>query len=82
PHLLASFVDGWRGIMRGGWRAALDYELGVPGASTMTFLGNLAQPLLAPVVLRAAPLPLAARLALGGGLAATVAGVWLLRRRG
>lgn len=83
PHLLASFVDGWRGIMRGGWRGALDYEIGVPGSATLTFLGNQAKPLLAPVALRATPLPRAARLALGGVLATSAAaGVWWLRRRG
>ena len=82
PHLMVSFVDGWRAIMRGGLRAALDYEIGVPGSSTLTFLGNLAKPLLRPLVLRATPLPMPARLALGGGLSTAVAGtVWLLRRQ-
>ncbi len=83
PHLFASFVDGWRGPRRGGRRAVLEYDLGGMGAGTMSFLGNKAKPLLAPVALRAEPLPLAARLALGGGLLASAALlVGLLRRRG
>jgi hypothetical protein len=47
----------------------------------MSFLGNKAKPLLAPLVLRAAPLPLGARLALGGGLVAAAALVAGLVRR-
>lgn len=80
PHLLASFVDGWRGISRGGLRAALDYELGAPGSGTLTFLGNLAKPVLAPIALRTTPLPTEAKLALGGGLAALALAVWAWRR--
>jgi hypothetical protein len=83
PHVFASLVDGWRGPRRGGLRAVLDYELAVPGAATLTFLGHLAKPVLSPLALRPAPLPVSARLALGSGLiATTVLGAWLLRRRG
>ena len=82
PHLLASFVDGWRGPRRGGRRAVLEYDLGGMGAGTMSFLGNKAKPLLGPLALRAAPLPTAAKVALGGGLVAPAAlVVGLLRRR-
>jgi hypothetical protein len=82
PHIFASLVDGWRGPKRGGMRAVLDYELAVPGAATLTFLGHLLKPLLAPLALRAEPLPAPARLALGGTLVgATALGAWLLRRR-
>ena len=80
PHIVASFVDGWRGLSRGGWRGVLDFELAVPGSGTLTFLGNLARPLLAPLVLRTTPLPVAARCALGGGAAAVALGVWWRRR--
>ena len=80
PHIAASFVDGWRGVSAGGKGAVLDYELAVPGGATLTFLGDRAKPLLAPLVLRTTPLPLAARLALGGGLAG-VAALFLWRRR-
>ena len=51
----------------------LDYELGVPGSGTLTLLGNLGKPLLAPLTLRTTPLPTAAKLGLGAGLAAGVA---------
>jgi hypothetical protein len=83
PHVFASLVDGWRGPRRGGMRAVLDYELAVPGAATLTFLGHLAKPVLSPLALRSAPLPVFVRLALGSALiATTVLGAWLLRRRG
>jgi len=82
PHILASFVDGWRGVSRGGIGALLDYELGVPGSATLTFLGHLAKPLLAPLVLRATPLPLPARIAVAAGFGAAAGlGAAMLRRR-
>jgi hypothetical protein len=65
----------------GGRRAVLEYDLAGFGAGTMSFLGNKAKPLLAPLALRAAPLPLGARLALGGGLIAAAALVAGLFRR-
>ena len=73
PHLLASFVDGWRGPKRGGRRAVLEYDLGGMGAGSMSFLGNKAKPLLGPLALRADPLPVAARVVLGGGVVASAA---------
>ncbi len=83
PHLFASFVDGWRGLSRGGARGVLDFELAVPGGATLTFLGNLARPLLAPLALRSTPLPGGAKLRLVGGLAALVLAVrGAARRRG
>ena len=82
PHLFASFVDGWRGPRRGGIRAVLEYDLGGMGAGTLSFLGNKAKPVLGPLAQRATPLPVAARLALGGGgLAAAALTVGLLRHR-
>ena len=82
PHLFASFVDGYRGPRRGGRRAVLEYDLAGFGAGTLSFLGNKAKPVLAPLALRATPLPLGARLALGGGLVAVAALVVGLVRRG
>jgi hypothetical protein len=73
PHLLASFVDGWRGPRRGGRRAVLEYDLGGMGAGSMSFLGNKAKPLLGPLALRADPLPVAARVVLVGGVVASAA---------
>lgn len=81
PHLVASFFDGWRGVSRGGIGGILDYELGVPGGATLTFLGEQAKPLLGPLALRTTPLPMAAKLGLGAGLVAgALLGVRWLRR--
>lgn len=81
PHLFASFVGGWRALRRGGVRALVEYELGTPPAATLTFLGHIAKPVLAPLALRATPLPAAARLALGAGMVAVGALVMAQRRR-
>ena len=81
PHLVASFVNGWHGVSRGGPRALLDYEVSVPGGATLTFLGNLARPLLTPLTLRAAPLPMAGRMAVSVGVAASAAVLVGIRRR-
>ena len=85
PHLFVSFVNGYHGLRRGGKRAVREYNTGAFGAGALTFLGSKAKPLLAPLALRAEPLPTGARLALLlGGLAATTTalGAWSLRRRG
>ncbi len=81
PHMAAALVEGWRTMSRGGKRAVLDTQLSFPGLATVTFLGYLARPLLRPLLVRATPLPVAARLALVGGLAAVVAAVRWRRRR-
>ncbi|CAA9221282.1 MAG: hypothetical protein AVDCRST_MAG76-718 [uncultured Acidimicrobiales bacterium] len=72
PHLLASFVDGYRGPRRGGRRGVLEYDLGGGGAGTLSFLGNKAKPVLAPVALRSTPLPRQTKLAVALGLASFV----------
>lgn len=77
-HLFASFVNGWHALQRGGWRAVVDYEIGTPFAATLTFLGHMAKPVLAPVALRATPLPRTARRVLAGGSALAAA---LMMRR-
>ena len=73
-HLFASFVNGYHGLRRGGKRAVREYNTGAFGAGALTFLGSKARPLLAPLALRADPLPAEARAALllGGLVAATV----------
>jgi hypothetical protein len=55
PHLLASFVDGYRGLRRGGRRAVLEFDLGSGGGGTMSFLGNKAKPLVKEWALSAKP---------------------------
>jgi hypothetical protein len=81
PHLFGSFVDGYRALRRGGRRAVLEYDLASLGGGTLSFLGSKAKPLLAPLALRAEPLPTVARLTLGGAAAAILgAAVWLRSR--
>jgi hypothetical protein len=80
PHLLASFVNGYHGLKRGGKRALREYNITTLGGSTLSLLGSRAKPLLAPVALRATPLPVSAKLALLGGSAAAALGVWSLFR--
>lgn len=82
PHLLASFVNGWHGLKRGCDQAVADYNRATPGAATLTYLGHLAKPVLAPLALRAAPLPVGARVAVAGAFLSTAALIgWLLGRR-
>ena len=81
PHLFVSVVNGYHGLRRGGKRAVREYNTGAFGAGALTFLGSKARPLLAPLALRAEPLPLSARLALGGGSVAVAALVVGLVRR-
>ncbi len=69
PHLLASFVDGYRGPRRGGRRAVLEYDLGAFGAGSLSFVGGKAKRVLGPLALRATPLPRRTRIALGLGFA-------------
>ena len=82
-HLFASFVNGYHGLMRGGKRAVREYNTGAFGAGALTFLGSRARPLLAPLALRAEPLPAEARFALLlGGLAFVSLVAKLSRHRG
>ena len=82
PHMAAAFVEGWRTLSRGGARAVLDLALAFPVMLPPVVLGYLARPLLRPLLVRATPLPLPARLALWGGfLGASALGVWALRQR-
>jgi hypothetical protein len=78
PHLFASFVDGYRGPARGGRRAVREYTTGGFGAGALTYLLRPAKPVLAPLALRAKPLPLAAKIALALGLLGAAALLVLL----
>lgn len=80
-HLFASFVNGWPALQRGGWQAVIDYDIGTPGAATLTFLGHLAKPALAPLALRTTPLPRIVRYLLGGSAVVIVALMLQARRR-
>lgn len=56
-HLLSSITDGWRGLRRGLPQSYLDMETAVPPQGSLTWLGYQLRPLLAPLTLRATPLP-------------------------
>lgn len=81
PHLLASIADGWHGLRRGAPQSVIDLELAAPGMASGIWLGYQARPLLAPVALRARPLPPAAKVALVLGALAVVGLLAGVRRR-
>lgn len=82
PHLLATITDGWKNLRKGLPRSFVELELSAPGMASMPFLGYQIRPLLAPLTLRAKPLPPEAKigLAIGAGLI-LVLGLKALSRR-
>lgn len=61
----------------------IEHDLAIPTAGVMTYLGHLAKPVLAPVALRAEPLPTVAKVAVSLAALAVVAivvalVVWLI----
>lgn len=66
-HMLPAMTDGWKGIARGLPQSYLDLELAFPGSGAGLWLGHQIRPLLAPVTLRAKPLPMAVQAFLGLG---------------
>lgn len=79
PHLLSAFADGWHALRRGLLQSYTDLELSAPGMGAGLWAGYQLRPLLAPMALRARPLPTAARVGLA--LAAGVALALLVNRR-
>ena len=83
PHLLSTIADGWHGLRRGFPRSAIELELSMPGMASGPFLGYQIRPLLAPIALRATPLPVAAKIGLAvGGAALLFLGVRVLTGNG
>lgn len=80
PHLLPSMTDGWKGLRRGWPQSFVDMETATPGVATSTWLGYQLRPLLAPLTLRAEPLPAPVRIGLAVGAAAALF-LWMGRRR-
>jgi hypothetical protein len=78
PHLAATITDGWRGLRRGLPQSAIELELTLPTSATGIWLGYQLRPLLAPITLRAKPLPAPVKTALAIGAAA---GAVLFARR-
>lgn len=82
-HLGPAMTDGWKGIRRGLPQSFTDLMTASPGTASGIWLGYQLRPVLAPLTLRAEPLPAPAKtaLALGGALAVVLAAQWMLNRR-
>jgi len=83
PHALAALTDGWKGLRRGLWQSFTDLETAAPGSASSLWLGYQLRPLLAPLTLRAEPLPAPVRTGLALGAAALLVwgARWALARR-
>lgn len=64
PHLLPSMVDGWKGLQRGAPQSVIELEMSAPGMASGTWLGYQLRSALAPIALRAKPLPTPVKLGL------------------
>lgn len=73
PHLLATMTDGWVGLRRGWPQSVIELEASAPGMASGPWLGYQLRPLLAPLTLRAKPLPapVKAALVMGGAVLVT-----------
>ncbi|MDQ3687441.1 MAG: hypothetical protein M3430_17845 [Acidobacteriota bacterium] len=69
PHLLATIAGGWRGLRRGLPQSFIELETSAPGMATGPWLGYRLRPLLAPIALRAKPLPAPVKIGLAAGAA-------------
>ena len=83
PHLLSTIAGGWHGLRRGWPQSAVELELSMPGSASGPWLGHQIKPLLAPIALRATPLPLPVKISLAAGAAGLLfLGARALRRAG
>ncbi|MBW3574382.1 MAG: hypothetical protein KY450_05870 [Actinobacteria bacterium] len=69
PHLLTTFIEGWRALERGRPQSTDDLSQALPGSVGLLLVGRALRPLLAPCALRARPLPSRTRAALLGVVA-------------
>jgi hypothetical protein len=76
PHVLAPVTDGWRALQRGMPQSVIDLMTAVPGAPVVFWLGYRLRPLVAPVALRAIPLPVPARVALAAATGVIGVALW------
>jgi hypothetical protein len=79
PHFLPSMTAGWRGLRRGLPQSFVDLETAAPTLASGTWLGHRLRPLLAPVALRAKPLPAPLRVGFVIAAALLLAGLRRLR---
>ena len=70
PHALAALTNGWKGLRKGLPQSFLDLESAAPTSGMMTWLGYQVRGLLAPLTLRAEPLPPTVKLGLALAAAA------------
>jgi hypothetical protein len=70
PYLLPALTEGWRALRRGLPQSVVELETASPGAALGTWLGYRLRPFLAPLTMRARPLPAAAHAGLAAGAAA------------
>lgn len=69
PHLLTTFIEGWRALERGQPQSTDDLSQALPGSVGLLLVGRALRPLPAPCALRARPLPSTTRAALLGVMA-------------
>jgi len=83
PHLLPSMTDGWEALRRGLPQSFYELEKAAPGMASGTWLGHQLRPLIAPLTLRAEPLPRVAKigLAFGAGMLLALGARRLMRGR-
>lgn len=81
PHLGAAMTDGWRGLRKGAPQSIIEIETSFPTSALGPWLGYQMRPLLAPLTLRAEPLPTQTKVALtAGALVLLALGVQRWRR--
>jgi hypothetical protein len=76
-----TMTHGWRAIQRGLPQSFIDLTTAAPGSTIAMWLGYQLRPLLAPLTLRARPLPVAAKIALLAAPVSIIAFVKLRRRK-
>jgi hypothetical protein len=69
PYMQPALTDGWRGLRRGLPQSYVDIETAAPGMGFGIWLGYQIRPLLAPLTLRARPLPKALKIGIVAGAA-------------
>ncbi|MDQ4075288.1 MAG: hypothetical protein M3220_03480 [Chloroflexota bacterium] len=67
PYMLPAVTEGWRGLRRGLPQSFLDLMTAAPGSAALVWLGYQFRPLLAPLTLRARPLPAPVKVGLALG---------------
>lgn len=77
-----AMTDGWRGIQRGLPQSYVDMLTAAPGSGAALWLGYQLRPLLAPLTLRAEPLPSSVKIGLLVGIGtAALAGLEIAQQR-